>query len=1430
MAFSALLCALLLAVSVGAVNAATVRVRYYQQGELVVVNRSVPDGMALTDAAVCALVGGPTAEETAEGIITRIPSGVSINKLSISGDTAEIDLSQDVLSGLDEAGLQQIYDQFRTTLSDFPAIASVRLTCNGKLLSTYLAPAPAVGGPASARVQSISPDTTGLSGHSVTIGPSHGRYWVGWWGWQRSDPCNFGEAVLEDTNSIRLCQFLYTYLSADGARVECPRQLDETDCCNSETGLPWWKMAAFSWLHHIGAPCSVWASYSGNCGDDQAVSTRDSDDIRCRPLWADYKNTDIYIACHTNAGGGGTATGTVTYRDTAMEHPSWVSASLNLATQVQNNVCAAIRDMYDPNWYTGRGVQDSAGGFGEIRIPNRPACLIELAFHDNCTKDAQYLTDDFFRSVAEWGLYNGVCAYFGTTPTWAKYSCEVVADTIPTTMQIGHTYTATITLRNRGVCWFTSRGFRLGAPSGSDPFTSFNRVDVQGEVKPGQTYTFSFIMTAPMSPGTYTTRWQMVRDGYQWFGPTVTKQIAVGDGPVEPPDNTGSPLPAKTIDWQSNPTSYVSGWATKTCTGNISEWYTYGVNITGQSCTVYDRNLFWNSSQSWSGRGHFATDVQITCSGTALAKYVMLNGSGADTTTQPTLNECPRNGWYNILDSDWTNLSTSGWRTNPNIADAGSGCSSTCGGPVLSAAGLHMYGDRWQYINDWTCLGGYASSAVTDDHSLAESSLYLYPAIDRTHGDVFLWGGKAPGRVTTGDCNTSSSLNFKGNAGAYGGGDGMDSYGFAWMYAPAGAAPKFLIGSDDGNRVWLNGALINDISSSRSLTRDQDETASTSMPAGWSRVLFKIHNGTGNFEGTMSLRNGSSRNWNEPSVNVFDLGGYLSYGLGGEQDSWYPRIDVASFDGVSNPQPGTKVYTNNTNVTANGTAWVTGPVPLWKVMHFERGYGITGDTNYADVTSSGATWSHTDTGITGHRRFHFFSVSQSHRTSFQSGQGSGTNGGSNWADGGPANYMDVYIDNVAPVAPSFASVKASAPDKIDLSWDIPMDQGVGIAPGSSEDAADTGDNHYRSGDVAVQVRKGTTPLTGWTTTTSYSDTGLTPNKSYTYDIAARDNSSLTRGSWNNTTGYVGSVTRYSLSVAPTSSNVTCSKAVDTRYSTPDFTFSAVGGFGEGTLDHYLYAWDNSPTHSFSGSETSWSSGDLALSASAEGDWYLHVQGFNGEGVANGTLDLGPYHYGTAVDTIGLALGIDNSQKLSLKAKAVTAALPGMFWIEEADRSAALKVISGSSVTVGNLVNVVGVLGLSGAQRALLADSVDDAGLGVMPAPVALVTRSLGGSSFNSLTPGVTTTTGLYNIGLLVRVAGNVSYSNTDDPSAKYFYLDDGSGISDDSGHTGVKVECGSTEPAASGFVVVTGIVSSEQTGAKVVPVLIIRDSNDIKPL
>ncbi|HPD30878.1 MAG TPA: immunoglobulin domain-containing protein [Phycisphaerae bacterium] len=527
-----------LAAGAAASDTQTINVCFVRQGALGAVHRTASPSTPAIQTAILELVAGPTAQEGAAGFTSWIPSGTKVVNIRLSDDGVIVDLSPEVLQDLDESTLLGIFDQFRATLWAFPDVLSIHLTCQGQLLASYLPPAPEIESMPETmsqpmRLSMMEPEPeqsllngTALSGRNITIGPSHGRYWhddYGWI-WQRGDPCGFGEAVLEDTNSIRLCQFLYQYLVQDGATVHVPREMNESNCCHSATGLPWWKMAARYWLQANGLPSSIWDS-----------STTDyNDDIRARPLFADYRGSDIYIAHHTNAFDG-TASGTVTYRDTAMEHPEHEANSYILAQRVQSNVCDAIKNIYGiADWYN-RGVLDAKGGFGEIRIPNRPACLIELAFHDNCTRDALYLTDNFFRSVAEWGLYKGVCQYFGASPTWDCYSDEYVSDTIPAIMNPSQSYGVSITFRNRGVVWSEARSFRLGAVGDSDPFTAFNRVNISGEVGPGQTYTFSFTMTAPAAPGTYITDWRMVRDGVTWFGATCSKQVEVGTSGPQPP-------------------------------------------------------------------------------------------------------------------------------------------------------------------------------------------------------------------------------------------------------------------------------------------------------------------------------------------------------------------------------------------------------------------------------------------------------------------------------------------------------------------------------------------------------------------------------------------------------------------------------------------------------------------------------------------------------------------------------------------------------------------------------------------------------------------------------------------------------------------------------------------------------------------------------
>ena len=66
-------------------------------------------------------------------------------------------------------------------------------------------------------------------------------------------------------------------------------------------------------------------------------------------------------------------------------------------------------------------MRNANGSYGEIRIPNRAATLTEIGFHDTCDRDADgnRLRDRLPRSTAMWGMYKGICDYFGVAPTWA---------------------------------------------------------------------------------------------------------------------------------------------------------------------------------------------------------------------------------------------------------------------------------------------------------------------------------------------------------------------------------------------------------------------------------------------------------------------------------------------------------------------------------------------------------------------------------------------------------------------------------------------------------------------------------------------------------------------------------------------------------------------------------------------------------------------------------------------------------------------------------------------------------------------------------------------------------------------------------------------------------------------------------------------------
>jgi hypothetical protein len=72
------------------------------------------------------------------------------------------------------------------------------------------------------------------------------------------------------------------------------------------------------------------------------------------------------------------------------------------------------------------------------------------------------------------------------------------------------------------------------------------------------------------------------------------------------------------------------------------------------------------------------------------------------------------------------------------------------------------------------------------------------------------------------------------------------AYLFVFVHAPAARTARALLGSDDGARVWCNGALCWSHAVHRSLTRDAD-AFDVPLKAGWNRLLVKVKNDDGGF-------------------------------------------------------------------------------------------------------------------------------------------------------------------------------------------------------------------------------------------------------------------------------------------------------------------------------------------------------------------------------------------------------------------------------------------------------------------------------------------------------------------------------------------------------------------------------------------------------
>jgi len=192
-------------------------------------------------------------------------------------------------------------------------------------------------------------------------------------------------------------------------------------------------------------------------------------------------------------------------------------------------------------------------------------------------------------------------------------SAELVSADLPTTMGTGTTFQASVTMKNTGsIPWTRADGYKLGAVGDSDPFAPHRVWLPSGvSVAPGQSYTFTWTMTAPVTPGTYLTDWRMVHELVRWFGPVAASNVVVSD--ATPP--TQDSLTVSSGAWQVDDGSTYTITAKASDTGSGVREIKALINYQGSNSANPRGNFSWRDQSL----GYLWTADRVPCNGGGFA-------------------------------------------------------------------------------------------------------------------------------------------------------------------------------------------------------------------------------------------------------------------------------------------------------------------------------------------------------------------------------------------------------------------------------------------------------------------------------------------------------------------------------------------------------------------------------------------------------------------------------------------------------------------------------------------------------------------------------------------------------------------------------------------------------------------------------------------
>lgn len=166
------------------------------------------------------------------------------------------------------------------------------------------------------------------------------------------------------------------------------------------SGAPRWHEESYYYMLDHGAPESVYKT---------RATERDSG-LVSRALYADWQGGDAFVSIHTNAAEmPNVGTGVSSYVHDTNPSPG----SVSMQSAIHAELLRTTQKLYVPS-FRDRG--KLSANFAVVReTRTMPAVLLELAFHDTATPDAQLLRDDRYRRDIARAIYKGLARYFDKT-------------------------------------------------------------------------------------------------------------------------------------------------------------------------------------------------------------------------------------------------------------------------------------------------------------------------------------------------------------------------------------------------------------------------------------------------------------------------------------------------------------------------------------------------------------------------------------------------------------------------------------------------------------------------------------------------------------------------------------------------------------------------------------------------------------------------------------------------------------------------------------------------------------------------------------------------------------------------------------------------------------------------------------------------------